>query len=439
MTPAFRVDRGKIGLSRIDHNGTLIVTGALTRVGVFTYRHSDGSVTKELRHPDDVFDAKSVASFTQLPITDEHPNCGRVTPENVRKLSVGNTGDTVMRDNRFMKSDLFIRDEEAIAKVHGGDQRPKRELSCGYSAEVVKEDGDYEGEHYDRRQTQIRGNHIAIVRAGRAGPEVKILLDAADAELVIDTAWEEESVHEEFVDLAEYADAEGERGGKIIGHTSSGKPIYLSHKHPAHNKLNAQEHREASDMHRENLTGGMNGMYNPNTNRHGLKAIGHHVEEHARARRAGDRSGKAIGKTSSGKEIFDEKHHPNHSQFTAAEHNDASRLHNAKFHQAQADRSAAEAAGTDTPANDKKWGQADDRMNMHNRAAEHHDREEARLRDYHLDFKETPAPNVVVLMAPRRDGCDSLASHADRMKKAVEKGKSGGKAIAEKAVKGLST
>ena len=56
---AFRLDRGKIGSSRIDHNGTLIVAGALTRTGVFTYRHSDGSTTRELRHPDDVKDAGS--------------------------------------------------------------------------------------------------------------------------------------------------------------------------------------------------------------------------------------------------------------------------------------------------------------------------------------------------------------------------------------------
>lgn len=44
---AFRVDRGSIGCSRIDHNGNLIVTGVLNRTGVFTYRHTDGSITRE--------------------------------------------------------------------------------------------------------------------------------------------------------------------------------------------------------------------------------------------------------------------------------------------------------------------------------------------------------------------------------------------------------
>lgn len=193
---AFRLDRGKIGEYRIDHNGSLIVAGALTRTGVFTYKHQDGSVTRELRHPDDVKDAKSVASFIQVPITDEHPTEGRVTPENVRKLQVGNVGDTVRVDGDLLVADLVIRDKDAIAKVRGDDGPAKRELSCGYQAEVIEESGTYNGEKYDHRQTNIVGNHIALVRAGRAGSEVRILMDSADAMLVDDdTAWADVSPH----------------------------------------------------------------------------------------------------------------------------------------------------------------------------------------------------------------------------------------------------
>ncbi len=378
MDAVLRIDDGKISKFRIDHNGTLVVTGALTRTGVFSYKHTDGSITRELRLPEDVYAPESVASFIQLPITDDHPSVGRVSPDNARRLSVGNTGDTILRDGKFMMSELFIRDAAAIAKVIGEDQTPKRELSCGYTAEVVKEEGEYEGERYDHRQTNIRGNHIALVRTGRAGPEVRLHMDAADAELVEDdAAWEGFAIQAD--DLHE--DTEGERGGKIIGHTSSGKPIYESHKHPAHNELNAQEHREAADMHREALSGS---GHIHGGNRRRLTAMEHHKEEHARARRGGDRSGKAIGKTISGKDIFDEKHHPDHATFTANEHNEAANLHRSKFHQAQADRSTAE-AGVNSPANDKKWAEADDRMNLHSRAEDHHGREESRLRDYHLD------------------------------------------------------
>ncbi len=184
---AFRVDRGKIGECRIDHNGAMLVAGALTRTGVFTYKHQDGSMTRELRHPEDVKDAKSVASFIQLPITDEHPSDGRVTTDNYKKLAVGNVGDTVRIDGKFLVADMMFRDKGVIAKIQGeGGQKPKRELSCGYQAEIIKEDGVYNGEKYDHRQTNIIGNHVALVRAGRAGAEVSLLLDSADAELVED-------------------------------------------------------------------------------------------------------------------------------------------------------------------------------------------------------------------------------------------------------------
>lgn len=42
---------------------------------------------------------------------------------------------------------------------------------------------------------------------------------------------------------------EGSRGGKIIGHTSSGKPIYMNHKHPSHSSFSQQDHMEAATLH----------------------------------------------------------------------------------------------------------------------------------------------------------------------------------------------
>ena len=42
---------------------------------------------------------------------------------------------------------------------------------------------------------------------------------------------------------------EGSRGGKIIGHTKSGKPIYESFSHPAHKDFTSKDHMEASNLH----------------------------------------------------------------------------------------------------------------------------------------------------------------------------------------------
>lgn len=42
---------------------------------------------------------------------------------------------------------------------------------------------------------------------------------------------------------------EGSRGGRVIGHTTSGKPIYMNHGHSGHKNFNAKEHEEAAQKH----------------------------------------------------------------------------------------------------------------------------------------------------------------------------------------------
>lgn len=46
--------------------------------------------------------------------------------------------------------------------------------------------------------------------------------------------------------------SEGSRGGKVIGHTKSGKPVYEDHKrsdHSDYENFNAKDHKEASQLH----------------------------------------------------------------------------------------------------------------------------------------------------------------------------------------------
>ena len=151
MPEAYRIDRGVLGEARIDDNGNLIVKGTLTRTGVFTYRHTDKNgktfKTRELRDPKDVFDAHSIASFAQVPVTDDHPSEGRVTSDNVKRLAVGNLGDTLFREgpkDNLVAADLIIRDAGAIAKVMGKGGQPRKVfLSCGYKADVIEEDGEF--------------------------------------------------------------------------------------------------------------------------------------------------------------------------------------------------------------------------------------------------------------------------------------------------------
>jgi hypothetical protein len=52
---------------------------------------------------------------------------------------------------------------------------------------------------------------------------------------------------EQLDNLLEKA-GEGSKGGKIIGHTKSGKPIYDTFNHPAHKDFTKEDHRDAATI-----------------------------------------------------------------------------------------------------------------------------------------------------------------------------------------------
>jgi hypothetical protein len=173
----FRYDKGEVRNAHFDEDGFLVADAIITRTGVFNYRNSDGSLRRELRHPDDVLTQLSLSTLKMLPITLLHPPEKKVDTMNASRLSKGFTGEDVRPDGKFIKNKLKICDQEAINAVIGGMQ----ELSLGYVVALVEEDGEYMGERYDFRQTEIVYNHLAIVPSARAGNEARIVLDESDA------------------------------------------------------------------------------------------------------------------------------------------------------------------------------------------------------------------------------------------------------------------
>lgn len=175
----FDLASGRVEGARATPQGGLIVRGNLTRTGVFTYHNADGSTRRELRHPDDVFHPDSLASLAHAPVTIDHPD--QVTPRNYRDVNVGHVAATPKRDGKFVAADdIRLQDAGAIDKVKRGDLK---ELSCGYSCRIDHTPGEYQGEPYDARQTNIRYNHVAMGPEGwgRAGPEVRMRLDGGVA------------------------------------------------------------------------------------------------------------------------------------------------------------------------------------------------------------------------------------------------------------------
>ena len=157
-------------------NGFVRAEGYLTRSGIFVYRDAQGNTVREFRPPEEVFHPDSLASFALVPVTNDHPS-DLLTADNAKQYAVGSVSDAVTPDGDKVRAALMITDAAAIAALDAG----KSELSCGYTADVVQEAGVWQGQPYDAVQRNIRGNHVALVDAGRAGPACAIRMDAAGA------------------------------------------------------------------------------------------------------------------------------------------------------------------------------------------------------------------------------------------------------------------
>lgn len=112
---------------------------------------------------------KAIPTFNNLPLTREHIE---VDVENVPKEKiVGSLGDHASFEYPYLKNNLIIYDKKDIDLVMSGK---KKELSCGYRYTPVQQSGDVDGQHYDFVMTDIIGNHVALVKQGRAGRDVMV-------------------------------------------------------------------------------------------------------------------------------------------------------------------------------------------------------------------------------------------------------------------------
>lgn len=177
----FRSDRGTLSKPVELPNGWLRVDGYIARTGVLEYRRADGSIWREYRAPEEAFSEATLASFNLVPLTNDHPEDGLLTADNTRDYQRG-TVERPTRDGEKVRASILVTDAEAIEDLRSG----KAELSSGYLCDVIIEAGvSPSGERYDARQVAVVGNHVALVRAGRAGRECRVRLDSAKADVVL--------------------------------------------------------------------------------------------------------------------------------------------------------------------------------------------------------------------------------------------------------------
>ena len=177
-TICFRYDVAPIEKYELTPEGYLRCWSTIARTGVQMYTDADGSVRREYRPETEVASPESLASFAGKAITLEHPPV-LLDSANTKDYQIGFSGTEVVYDNGFVRAVMTITDQDAIERIMRGDAK---EVSAGYRVNYEANAGVTDsGENYDGIQKEISGNHIAVVRRGRAGPQVKLHLDRLDA------------------------------------------------------------------------------------------------------------------------------------------------------------------------------------------------------------------------------------------------------------------
>lgn len=134
--------------------------------GEVPLNHGSDGLIRVTRDATTLFDLNTLLSYQGKPITNDHPN-EDVNPRNWREHSVGvvlNPRRGVGDQADIMLADFLVTDAQAIKDIDDG----KVEVSCGYDA-MYEQTGPGKG-----IQTDIVGNHVALVERGRCGPRCAI-------------------------------------------------------------------------------------------------------------------------------------------------------------------------------------------------------------------------------------------------------------------------
>ena len=120
-----------------------------------------------LRDPEEL--QASLETWAGLPLHIEHHIDSAEEPQKLTR--VGAVGTGAVWNPPYVDAPLTVWDRAAIDAIEDGSFR---ELSCAYRYDPDFTPGSYEGIPYDFIMRNIRGNHVALVEEGRAGPDVVV-------------------------------------------------------------------------------------------------------------------------------------------------------------------------------------------------------------------------------------------------------------------------
>ena len=177
MTPklvsVIRLDSLPLNQTYFTKEGYLYDRPILTSTGIFEYHNPDGSIRRELRLPEDVFDPESLKTYKGRPIIITH-DAGLVTKDNVRDEQIGTILTEGYRSGDDVRAEIVIHDTDSLKRAG------LKELSLGYNLDLDETPGVWNGQKYDAIQRNIRINHLALVREARAGEQARLNIDGRE-------------------------------------------------------------------------------------------------------------------------------------------------------------------------------------------------------------------------------------------------------------------
>lgn len=120
-----------------------------------------------LRDPEEL--ARAAPTFNNIPLLSRHVPVTVDDPQ--KEYVVGATGSDATFTAPYLDNSLVVWDAVAIAGI---ESREQQELSSAYRYRADMTPGTYQGVAYDGVMRDIRGNHVALVEVGRAGPDVVV-------------------------------------------------------------------------------------------------------------------------------------------------------------------------------------------------------------------------------------------------------------------------
>eukprot|EP01037_Dinobryon_pediforme_P019159 gene19159-19533_t len=124
-------------------------------------------IYKLLRDPKEL--EQAALSFNNLPLLSKHVPVSAA--DHQPDAVIGSTGTDAEFVAPYLRNSLVVWAKAAIKAI---EDETQKELSCAYRYRADMTPGTFEGEAYDGVMRDLVGNHVALVKEGRAGPDVVV-------------------------------------------------------------------------------------------------------------------------------------------------------------------------------------------------------------------------------------------------------------------------